>query len=399
MLKNSGFLLIVVSNQPEVARGRVPLETVERMHDRLRAALPLDDILVCLHDGEDNCACRKPHPGLLLEAQRRYCLDLSRSFLVGDRWRDVDAGNAAGAKTVLIERGYLERSPSTPPSARVNSLPEAVNWILRQNREDASVSLPRPELSIKLFADGADKTSMLELLANPWVRGFTTNPTLMRKAGVKDYEGFARDILSCIIDRPVSLEVFADEFEEIERQAKLIASWGPNVYVKIPITNTRGESALHSIRRLTQDGIRLNVTAILTLPQVRDAAATLAGGAPAFVSVFCGRIADTGRDPVAMMAAAREMVHRHPGIELVWASTRELLNIVQAQSIQCDIITVTSDILAKLALLGKDLAEYSRETVQMFFEDAKESGFTLSDAPAKSAQPRTSARGVGMEVA
>lgn len=255
------------------------------------------------------------------------------------------------------------------------------------------MSQPISELAIKLFADGADKTSMLELYANRWVKGFTTNPTLMRKAGIQDYEGFARDILSCITDRPVSLEVFADDFDEIERQARLIASWGQNVYVKIPITTTRGESTLSTVRRLSHSGVRLNVTAIFTLHQVRDAASALAGGAPSLVSVFCGRIADTGRDPVPMMAAASQMVQQHPGIELVWASTRELLNILQAESIQCDIITVTPDILNKLNLLGKDLAEYSRETVRMFYEDARKSGFTLPG------RPRTPARPAQREVA
>ena len=239
------------------------------------------------------------------------------------------------------------------------------------------MSEPASELAIKLFADGADKASMLELYSNRWVKGFTTNPTLMRKAGIRDYAGFARDLLSCITDRPVSLEVFADEFDEIERQARLIASWGQNVNVKIPITNTRGESALGTVRRLSQSGVKLNVTAILTLQQVREAVAALAGGAPSLVSVFCGRIADTGRDPVPMMAAAQETVHQQNGIELVWASTRELFNVVQAESIGCDIITVTPEILSKLNLLGRDLADYSRETVRMFYDDARKSGFAL----------------------
>jgi transaldolase len=233
------------------------------------------------------------------------------------------------------------------------------------------------DLKIKLFADGADKAAMLKLYSNPLIQGFTTNPTLMHKAGIADYEAFARDILSEIRDRPISLEVFADEFHEMERQARLIASWGPNVYVKIPVTNTRREPAVDLIHRLSHAGIRLNITAILTLDQVREVAAALAGGAPSNVSVFAGRIADTGRDPVPLMAKAVEMVSVHPGMELIWASPRELLNIFQADSIGCHIITATPDVLHKLSLVGKDLDEYSLDTVKMFHSDAAKSGFRV----------------------
>jgi transaldolase len=233
------------------------------------------------------------------------------------------------------------------------------------------------DLKIKLFADGADKAAMLKLYNNPLIQGFTTNPTLMHKAGIADYETFARDILSEIRDRPISLEVFADEFHEMERQARLIASWGPNVYVKIPVTNTRREPAVDLIHRLSHAGIRLNITAILTLEQVRQVAAALAGGAPSNVSVFAGRIADTGRDPVPLMAKAVEMVSVHPGMELIWASPRELLNIFQADSIGCHIITATPDVLHKLSLVGKDLDEYSLDTVKMFHGDAVKSGFRV----------------------
>jgi transaldolase len=237
--------------------------------------------------------------------------------------------------------------------------------------------VPITDLKVKLFADGADKKAMLDLYRNPMIQGFTTNPTLMRKAGITDYEAFARDILSEIRDRPISLEVFADEFEEMERQAGLIKSWGPNVYVKIPVTNTRREPAFDLIHRLSHAGTRLNVTALLTLGQVRDVAAALAGGAPSYVSVFAGRIADTGRDPVPIMAKAVEMVSVHPGMELIWASPRELLNIFQADSIGCHIITATPDVLQKLALVGKDLDDYSLDTVKMFYTDAVKSGFQV----------------------
>lgn len=232
-------------------------------------------------------------------------------------------------------------------------------------------------LNVKIFADGADRGAILDLYRKPWIQGFTTNPTLMHKAGVRDYEAFARDILSAIPDRPISFEVFADEFEEMERQAHRIAAWGPNVYVKIPVTNTRREPAYCLIHRLSHAGVKLNVTAILTLAQVRDVVAALGGGARACVSVFAGRIADTGCDPLPLMAAAVQMVQTWPGLELIWASPRELLNVVQAAQIGCHIITVTPDILKKLDLLGKDLGDYSLDTVRMFYDDARKSGFCL----------------------
>jgi transaldolase len=233
------------------------------------------------------------------------------------------------------------------------------------------------DLRIKIFADGADKAALMALYRNPLIRGFTTNPTLMRKAGILDYAAFAHDILSEIRDRPISLEVFADELDEMERQARLIASWGSNVYVKIPVTNTRREPTLELVHRLSHAGIRLNVTALLSLDQVRDVAAALAGGSPCCVSVFAGRIADTGRDPVPLMAAAVQLVSIHPGMELIWASPRELLNIFQADSIGCHIITATTDILQKLPLVGKDLHDFSLDTVKMFHSDALKSGFKV----------------------
>lgn len=233
------------------------------------------------------------------------------------------------------------------------------------------------DLRVKIFADGADKAAMLALYAMPWIRGFTTNPTLMRKAGITNYESFAREILAAIPDRPISLEVFADDFREMERQARIIASWADHVYVKIPVTNTRREPALDLICRLSHSGVKVNVTAILTLAQVRDVLQALQGGAPSCVSVFAGRLADTGRDPVPLMAAAVEMVRVGPAIELIWASPRELLNIYQADAIGCDIITVSGDILKKIELVGKCLDDYSLETVRMFHDDAAKSGFVL----------------------
>jgi len=233
------------------------------------------------------------------------------------------------------------------------------------------------ELKVKLFADGADRTEMLALYANPLIRGFTTNPTLMRKAGISDYESFACDILAAIPDRPISLEVFSDEFPEMERQARKIAGWGENVYVKIPVTNTRGEPSLPLIRRLSQAGIRLNVTALLTLEQVRQVGAALEACSAGCVSVFAGRIADTGRDPAPLMREAVCLLRPYPQLELIWASPRELLNVFQADSVGCHIITATPDILKKLDLVGKDLDEYSLETVRMFREDAIKADYSI----------------------
>lgn len=233
------------------------------------------------------------------------------------------------------------------------------------------------DLKVKIYADGADKAGMLELYQNPLIKGFTTNPTLMRKAGVSEYRAFAREIVRAIPDRPISFEVFSDEFTQMERQALEIASWGDNVYVKIPITNTRGEPSSDSVRRLIRVGVKLNVTALLTLDQVRDIGACLAEAPSAYVSVFAGRIADTGRDPTPIMAAAVELLRPNPNLELIWASPRELLNIFHADAIGCHIITVTHDILKKLSLVGKDLLEYSLETVKMFYEDAQKAGYSL----------------------
>ena len=233
------------------------------------------------------------------------------------------------------------------------------------------------DLRVKIFADGADKAGMVEMAALPFVSGFTTNPTLMRKAGISDYRAFARDVLAALPDRPISFEVFSDEFAEMERQAREIASWGKNVYVKVPVTNTRAEPASALIRRLSADGIKLNVTAIMTLAQVRDVAAALGDGAPSCVSVFAGRIADTGRDPLPLMAAAVELLRPWPRQELIWASPRELLNVFQADAIGCHIITVTNDILRKLAGAGKALDAFSLETVRMFRDDAVKAGYTL----------------------
>jgi transaldolase len=232
-------------------------------------------------------------------------------------------------------------------------------------------------LKVKLFADGADLAGMKEMAANPLIRGFTTNPTLMRKAGIADYRGFAREVLAAIPDRPVSFEVFADDFGEMETQAIEIASWGRNVNVKIPVTNTRGEFAGALIERLSKRGVQVNVTALLTLEQVERVTERLAPQTPAIVSVFAGRIADTGVDPMPLMKKAVGILKSKPKAELIWASPRELLNVFQADAVGCHIITATNDILKKLSLVGKDLGKYSLETVEMFYKDAKAAGYSI----------------------
>lgn len=233
------------------------------------------------------------------------------------------------------------------------------------------------ELRVKIFADGADKAVMLEMNAQRHIKGLTTNPSLMAKAGIRDYEAFARDVLQHITKKPLSLEVFSDDIDEMEREARKVASWGDNVYVKIPVSNTKGESTCALVRRLAGSGIKVNVTAIMTLAQVRDVVLSLEAVVPACISVFAGRIADTGIDPVPMMSAAVALAAVHPRAEIIWASPRELLNIIQADAIGCQIITVTPDILKKLPLLGYDLDAYSLDTVKAFHGDAMTAGYKI----------------------
>ena len=233
------------------------------------------------------------------------------------------------------------------------------------------------ELKVKIFADGADKAGMLEMYEKPFVKGLTTNPTLMKKAGITDYRAFCKDILESIKDKPLSFEVFSDDFAEMEHQALEMASWGDNVYVKIPITNTRQEACYGLVKKLAAQKVKLNVTALMTLDQVRNVVTSLDPNIPSYVSVFAGRIADTGYDPVPLMTSAVEILKAAPAAELIWASPRELLNIFQADEIGCHVITVTNDILKKLSLVGYDLDEYSLDTVKMFYADAVAAGFKL----------------------
>jgi len=243
-------------------------------------------------------------------------------------------------------------------------------------------------LRVKIFADGADCARVAERCREPWIKGFTTNPTLMRAAGVADYRAFAQELLELVPDRPISFEVIADDLDEIERQARAIATWGENVFVKVPVTNTRRETMAPVARSLAGDGIKVNVTAVMTIPQVAAAASWLAEGPAGFVSMFAGRIADTGRDPVPIMVAALEQMTQYPHLELIWASPRELLNVVQADAIGCHVITVTDAILERLQGLGRDLDEFSLDTVKMFHRDAAAAGYALGT---RGARPRSAA--------
>jgi transaldolase len=233
------------------------------------------------------------------------------------------------------------------------------------------------QLKVKIFADGADKAAMLDMYAKPYIRGLTTNPTLMRKSGIANYRAFAKEILSQINDKPVCFEVLADDFAEMERQALEIAGWADNVYVKIPITNTKRETSRALVKRLSDRQVKLNVTAIMTLAQLEDVLTALNPATASYLSVFAGRIADTGIDPLPLMRKAVEMLKVNSNAELVWASSRETFNIFQADAIGCQVITVTNDILNKLSLIGYDLTEYSLDTVKMFYDDARKAGFSL----------------------
>lgn len=232
-------------------------------------------------------------------------------------------------------------------------------------------------LNIKIFADGADKAAMLGLYEEPFIQGLTTNPTLMRRAGISDYKAFCKDVLLTIKSKPISFEVFSDDFSEMKRQAYEIASWGSNVYVKIPITNTKNESSAPLIQELSSNHVKVNVTAVMSIDQVRLAAGSLSPSVPSYISIFAGRIADTGRNPVPIISESVKITKHLPLCELIWASPREVLNIFEADSVGCHVITVTKDILKKLTLLGYDLEEFSLDTVKMFYDDARSAGYSL----------------------
>jgi transaldolase len=310
---------------------------------------------------------------LIFKASDDLNIDPIASYCVGDRWRDIEAGLRAGCTTLFMDLGYAEAD--VEPHKRVTSLVEATDWII--DRMEKRAVAASHDLRIKIFADGADLESIKKTAEDPTIKGFTTNPTLMHKAGVTDYEAFAKEVLACVSPLPVSFEVFSDEWAEMERQARLLASWGANVYVKIPVTNTKGESAAPLIKALASDGTQLNVTALMTVPQVERVADAMSEAERGIVSVFAGRIADSGVDPIPVMCDALKALASTPQLELLWASPREVLNIVQADHIGCHIITATYDLLAKLNGVGKDLNQFSLETVQMFHKDAVAAGFSL----------------------
>ena len=237
--------------------------------------------------------------------------------------------------------------------------------------------MPNKNLDVKIFADGADKVGMLNMSRNPMIKGLTTNPTLMRKAGVKDYSSFAKELLKEIKNLPISFEVFSDEFDEMHSQAIEISSWGSNAYVKVPVTNTKGAPSYNLIRELSNQGVKVNVTAVMTLEQVRETIDMLNPNVPSYISIFAGRIADTGRDPLPVMQDALNIMKKNPSSELIWASTRELYNIIQANQIGCHIITVTNDLINKINLFDHDLNQFSLETVKMFYSDALAAGYKI----------------------
>lgn len=385
-LAGAGYRLVVVSNQPGAAKGTTTRETLEAIHDAVESALEgagarVDAWRYCFHAAADECDCRKPQPGLIVGAAEDLGIDLTASWMIGDSDTDVEAGKRAGCRTALVANPLsAHRRRNGSPDLVTTTLAEATRIILGGVNDAEGTAQRSPaatDLRTKIFADGADLETILRLAENPRLRGFTTNPTLMWKAGLTDYAEFAQRLLERITDRPISFEVFADDEPEMRRQAQRIASWAENVYVKIPVSTTTGEPTAPLVRELSHDGVKVNVTAVMTPRQVEAIATAVDGGAPSIVSVFAGRIADTGIEPVPIMRDCLAILEPVPTAELLWASPRELLNVVQASEIGCHIITVTNDLLAKLDLLGRDLDRFSLETVQMFHRDAVSAGFTL----------------------
>jgi transaldolase len=383
-LKAAGYLLVVVTNQPDIGNGLVSVDVVNEMHRMMAQALPIDRIEVCPHSQSEACNCRKPKPQMLVSAARHCEIDLAGSVMIGDRSSDIEAGRAAGCRTVLIELDHPRQMKPGAADYTVRSLAEATDVILSAMPSDPGTAIRAvDELKVKIFADGADLDGILAMARLSHIKGFTTNPTLMRRAGITNYEDFARRLLEQITQHPVSFEVFADDFPGMIAQARAIASWGKNVNVKVPVMTTKGEFTGFVLRTLAAEGIELNVTAIMTPDQVKAVAEALDDEVPAIVSVFAGRVADTGIDPLPLMRACKAILAVRPKAQLLWASPREVLNIFQADDIGCHIITCTNDMIAKLGLAGKDLLDYSRETVQMFYRDAAASSFSIN--PAKSA--------------
>ncbi len=380
-LEDAGFELAVASNQPSAAKGKCTREALEATHQRVLELLRVAGArvprsYVCYHRAEEGCTCRKPRTGMLEAALRDTPGSSPRtSWMVGDRATDVLAGSALGFSTAYLGPGFfgdgeLLAERGVRPFFAGKDLEHFVESLL-----GGAFAMS----AIKLFSDGADLASLAAAAKHPRISGFTTNPTLMRKSGVSDYLEFVKGALAAVGQKPISFEVFADDPYGMARQARTLAELGPNVYVKIPVTNTHGDSTADLIRELSRtDGVRINVTAVCTLAQVRTVTQALSGGAPSVISLFAGRIADTGRDPMPVVKAAREVADASgASIEILWASPRELFNVVQAEQAGAHIITVPPDLLKKLELLGKDLDEFSLETVRMFHTDATSAGYTL----------------------
>jgi transaldolase len=342
-LKKNKFIIIVITNQPELSRGGLFKYSSIFMNFLIEKYFLIDEIFVCGHNKKDRCNCRKPKNGMLISAAKKWNIDFKKSFLIGDRWKDIEAGNSVGCKTIYIDYNF------------------------KMNKFN----------NTKIFADGADFNEMIKLSKTSFVKGLTTNPSLMRKNGISDYESFAKKILKKIKKKPLSFEVFSDNIDEMKEQALKINSWGKNIYVKIPITNTKKKSTAKLIKYLTSKNIKVNVTAVMTLKQVKEVLKNLNPKIPSYISIFAGRIADTGRDPVPTMQAALKLMKKNKNCELIWASTREIYNIYQSSQIKCHIITVTADLIRKFPLLNYNLERYSLDTVKGFRSDAVKSKFKI----------------------
>ena len=396
-LTQAGYGLTIATNQPAFAKGKTTRKNLEDVHAKIVLLLEAQGARIlsshiCFHRSEDRCGCRKPRTGLLEDAFRLHsAFDPKSSWMVGDGITDIQAGEAYGLKTAFVgpkkpDIIKMFHEIQTRPLFWAADIIEFGEYLLStpnnltrniDMQENTQRDYPFAS-KIKIYSDGADLASMVEMAANPKIQGMTTNPTLMKKAKISDYRNFCQDALAKIKTKPISFEVFADDFDNMRRQALEIASWGSNVYVKIPIMNSEGMSSLELIQDLSHKEVKLNVTAILSLNQVSQTCIALKGGAPSIVSVFAGRIADTGRNPFPMMQKALEICqYTDKNIELLWASTREVLNIVQAEQAGCHIITVPPDLIKKMAFFDKDLELLSLETVQMFKNDADSAGFTL----------------------
>eukprot|EP00439_Symbiodinium_sp_Y106_P088921 s1_g1457.t1 len=375
-LSAAGYELFVTTNQPDHAKGKTTLENILAVRDAFEEKLrqlgvTLTDSYYCLchPDGTTPgygapCACYKPSSHMVEKLAAAHNIDIGTSWMVGDRDGDMICGKGAGLRTI--------RLPDANPEAAAGE-GEKGDYQATDIVEATAIILQRHDERI----DGAEIEAIKKAYKDPMIAGFTTNPTLMRKAGIVDYTAFAKEVISEIPDKPISFEVFSDDLESMEREAEVIHSWGGNTYIKIPVSNTKGEATYDLISKLSGKGMRLNVTAVFTLDQTKAVSQALADGTDAIISIFAGRIADTGADPEPLMREAVELTSGKPEQEILWASPRELLNVFQADRCGCHIITATPDILNKLQGVGKDHTQFSLETVQMFYNDAVAAGYQI----------------------